>query len=385
MIVNRMPAITWHKFKGNDAEIELPALSAPEVAAISFSVPPALQFTETTVNEGTSLEAGTAPVTGAFDEALAAASAIDEWETGMGKDGQAWLQTASTRKLSVVVPAGHKEEKPLVVRVEAQDGAAAVAAVDVVLQAGAALKLAVHVDSPVSGNGLAGCALRLVVGDGAQLDLSSIQTLDNSWIHLDDTGVFLGEGARFTSSQTVLGAAESYTGFAADLSGREAEAVVDTRYLGHDANKIDFNYVIRQRGVQTNCTLTANGVLMDSSAKVLRGTIDLIHGAKGAIGQENETVLLVNEDVRNKTIPIILCDEDDVQGAHGATIGHVNPEQLGYMQTRGLTPEQTEDLFAVAAFDYAQVNAFDAQVRHAVERLGVATLGSTYELLAEED
>lgn len=385
MIVNRMPAITWHKFKGNEAEISLPALGAPEAAAINFTVPPALQFTETTINGEVALEAGTAPVKDAFNEALSAAAAQDEWETGMGQAAHEWLHGASTRKLAVVVPDGHNEEQTLVVRVQAQDGASAVAAVDVVLRPGASLKLAVHADSPHTGSGVVGCVLRAFVADGAKLDLASVQTLDSSWTYLDDTGVYMGEGARFDAVQTVLGAAESYTGFAVDLAGREAEAKVDTRYLGHGSNKIDFNYIMRQRGELTNCTLYANGVLMDSSAKVLRGTIDFVHGAKGAVGQENETVLLVNESVLNKTIPILLCDEDDVQGAHGATIGHVNPEQLGYMQTRGLTPEQTEDLFAVAAFDYARVNAFDTQVRTSVERLGQQVLGSAYALLKEED
>lgn len=380
---NRMPAITWHKFKINEAEVEVPELAAPAADAITFFVPPSLQFMETTINGQTSLEAGTAPVGGAFDEALASAGAQDAWETGMGSAACEWLVGAATRKLAVVVPEGHVEAQQLVVRVHAQDGAAAVAAVDVVLEAGAQLSLALHIDSPAAGNGVAGSTVRIFVGQGAQLNLTTMQTLDSTWQHFDNVGMYLAEDARVVAKQTVLGAAESYTGFAANLAGRESEAVVDTRYLGHGASVTDFNYIMRQRGAQSSCTLTANGVLMDSAQKVLRGTIDLIHGAKGAIGQENETVLLVNEDVRNKTIPIILCDEDDVQGAHGATIGHVNPEQLGYMQTRGLTQQQVEDLFAVATFDYAAAHAFDEAARAGVERLGTTVLGSAFGAFSE--
>ena len=39
-------------------------------------------------------------------------------------------------------------------------------------------------------------------------------------------------------------------------------------------------------------------------------------------------MLLANKGVDNKTVPVILCDEDDVAGNHGATIGHVRDEQL---------------------------------------------------------
>ena len=367
LTLNRMPAITWHRFKINEAEVELPELAAAPVGAVAFTVPDALQQSE-----------------GAFDDALDAASeAADHWETGMGVAADEWLDGNAVGRLSVVVPEGVACEEPLVVRVNASDGACAVAALDVVVQRNASLSIRMHTDSPAAGSGVAGTRLRVFAADGASVDLSCIQTLDATWQHLDNVGVHLGESARLSAVQTVLGAAESYTGFACNLAGRESDAAVDTRYLGHGANKIDFNYLMRQRGVQSTCMLTANGVLMDASAKVLRGTIDLVHGAKGAVGQENETVLLVNEDVRNKTVPILLCDEDDVQGAHGATIGHVNPEQLGYMQTRGLTPEQTEDLFAVATFDYARVHAFDDAVRASVERLGAFVLGEAYTLIEE--
>lgn len=385
MIVNKMPAITWHKFKANWAEIDPGELAAHTADAVVFTIPPALQFMETTINNGTSLDAGTAPVKGAFDEALAASGTVDQWETGMGEAADEWLTIAAKRCLSVVVPEGHHEEGTLVVRVNAQDGAASVAAVDVVARAHSSLRVALHVDSPAPGAGLAGCRMRIFVGEGASVELASIQTLDATWQYLDNTGIYLADDAQCKVSQTVLGAAESYTGFAANLAGREAQADIDVRYLGHGANVIDYNYILRQRGQQTSCNLLANGVLMDTSAKVLRGTIDFVHGAKGAVGQENETVLLVNEDVRNKTVPILLCDEDDVQGSHGATIGHVNPEQLGYMQTRGLTPDQTEDLFAVATFDYAAAHAFDNTARAAVERLGAQVLGAAYATLDEED
>lgn len=382
---NRMPAITWYKFKINEADVEVPELASPEASAITFAVPPSLQFMETTINGQTSLDAGSAPVGDAFDVALSAAGAVDAWETGMGVAANDWLNAVATRKLAVVVPEGHLEEQLLTVRVNAQNGTAAVAAVDVVLQPHSRLRLALHVDSPSQGSGAAGSAVRIFVGAGAALELTSTQTLDASWQYFDDTGIYLAEGAHLVAKQTVLGAAESYIGFAANLAGRESEAMVDTRYLGHGASITDFNYIMRQRGAQSACTLVANGVLMDSAAKTLRGTIDLIHGAKGAIGQENETVLLVNDDVRNKTIPIILCDEDDVQGAHGATIGHINPEQLGYMQTRGLTPNQVEDLFAVASFDYAASHAFDDVVRTGVERLGNAVLGSAFGTFTEAE
>ena len=49
-----------------------------------------------------------------------------------------------------------------------------------------------------------------------------------------------------------------------------------------------------------------------------------MHGAKGARATSARP-LLANKGVDNKTVPMILCDEDDVAGNHGATIGHCVP------------------------------------------------------------
>ena len=96
-------------------------------------------------------------------------------------------------------------------------------------------------------------------------------------------------------------------------------------------------------------------------------------------------MLLANDDVRNKTIPIILCTEDDVQGAHGASIGHINPEQLGYLTSRGLDTASAEGLFEVAVFDYAAAAAPNEACRAAIERQGAAVLGEMYDIMRSND
>ena len=170
--------------------------------------------------------------------------------------------------------------------------------------------------------------------------------------------------------QTVLGAARRSRGLAGDLRGDSPRIDVDTRYLGMGDQERDFNYLLRHHGTRTECNLQANGVLAGKSSKTLRGTIDLIRGCKGAEGSENETVLLVDEGVRNKTVPVILCNEDDVAGNHGATIGHIRDEQLFYLASRGLSSEVAEAMFVSAIIEQAAIDAPDEAARAAVLRLG---------------
>ncbi len=294
----------------------------------------------------------------------------DVFATGMGDEAREYLEFAAGEPIVLATRPG--ERTCATVRLEGVDGAVNAAAIDVVAAPGSSLALAIALDSPAPGAGVVGTRLRVFAGADARVDIVSTQTLDDSWTALDDAGIVLDECARVQLRQTVLGAGRSYTGLDADVRGDDARLDIDTRYLGHAAQQRDFNYVAHQRGRRTVCNLDANGVLAGESEKTLRGTIELVHGCKGSVGSEQETVLLADERVANRTVPVILCDEDDVAGNHGATIGHVAPKQLFYLASRGISPDDAERLFIAAAFEEAAIGAPDERTRAAVARLAAA-------------
>ena len=297
-------------------------------------------------------------------------SPADVFATGMGDEAREYLEFVAGEP--VVLATRPDERTCATVRVEGVDGAANAAAVDVVAAPGSSLSLAVALDSPAPGAGVVGVRLRVFAGADARVDVAVTQTLDDGWIALDDAGIVASERARVQVRHTVLGAGRAYTGLDADLRGDDARLDIDTRYLGHASQQRDFNYVAHQRGRRTVCNLDANGVLAGQSEKTLRGTIELVHGCKGSVGSEQETVLLADERVANRTVPVILCDEDDVAGNHGATIGHVRPEQLFYLASRGISPDDAERLFITASFEEAAINAPDQRTRASVTRLAAA-------------
>ena len=55
-------------------------------------------------------------------------------------------------------------------------------------------------------------------------------------------------------------------------------------------------------------------------------------------------MLLLGEDIVNKTIPLILCAEEDVQGDHGATIGEMDEDTLFFFGARGIDPITAENI-----------------------------------------
>ena len=66
---------------------------------------------------------------------------------------------------------------------------------------------------------------------------------------------------------------------------------------------------------------------------------------------ENETVLMLGEDAVNKTVPLILCAEETVEGTHGATIGELDGDTLFYFESRGIDKTGAEHIMARAAIE----------------------------------
>ena len=111
---------------------------------------------------------------------------------------------------------------------------------------------------------------------------------------------------------------------------------------------MDMNLVALHTGKKTNSRMDAAGVLSEKATKIFRGTIDFRKGCAGSVGNEKEEVLLLDDTIVNQTIPLILCDEEDVEGNHGASIGKIDEELLFYLESRGIGEEEVYEMMAKA-------------------------------------
>lgn len=395
-----MPAPTWSWLKMNDVTIQIPddlerncqvEIEAGDtldnttsfegsVAALQERIDSAR--TDKLADERAMITAATGDDRGAEELDIPALSTYEhravlseiacdianDFETGVGADMRAYLNFLAGGTAVLATEEG--EEAEATIRVTTHEGEASGASIDIVAAPNSTFSIALSLDSDADAPAFMGSTMRVFAGAGARVDITVYLTASDAVTCVEDSGFVLDEGARVNVRHVVLGGGFTATGLAADLRGDRSRIDVDTSYLASGTQQRDFNYIIRHRGRKTVSNMDANGVLTGTSKKCLRGTIDLIHGAKGAEGNERETVLLASKGVDNKTVPNILCDEDEVAGNHGATIGHVRPDQLFYAACRGLSQEQTEALFLSAKLEDAALNTPNDAVRANVVRLG---------------
>lgn len=160
------------------------------------------------------------------------------------------------------------------------------------------------------------------------------------------------EDGKFEFVQLFLGQGDQYLDCKADLNGDRSFVKADMAYIGQDSQRIDVNFVANQFGKNTESEINTDGALKDAATKIFRGTIDFKQGSSDSVGNEMEKVLLLGDDVVNKTIPIILCAEENVVGNHGATIGDLDADTLFYFESRGINREEAQNIMLRANVEH---------------------------------
>ncbi len=173
------------------------------------------------------------------------------------------------------------------------------------------------------------------------------------------------ENARIELIQILPGCGDVYSDARIDLNGDGASFSASIGYLGDGSQSVDMNMAVNHFGRDTTSEIDASGALKGSARKVFRGTIDFKTGSTGSVGNEKETVLMLGENVVNKTVPLILCAEENVEGNHGATIGEMDDETAFYFESRSIDRETAESLLSRAAIERLARLTGDEQIEQA--------------------
>ena len=196
----------------------------------------------------------------------------------------------------------------------------------------------------IKSSGEISLATEINVHNGAKVRL--VQVFENETGAVSEVAAKVDENAVFELVQVYLGGKKTVSEIKTELAGRSAAFTADIGYRLTGEDKLDINLIAEHFGKKSTSEITVNGVLEDTAEKTFKGTIDFKTGAKAAKGGEKENVLLLDSRVKNRTVPLILCAEEDVEGSHGASIGKLDENHIFYMKSRGISEEKIYELAA---------------------------------------
>ena len=135
-----------------------------------------------------------------------------------------------------------------------------------------------------------------------------------------------------------------------NLVEAKSKNTLNNIYLGVKDNIIDNNYYLTNKCPNTTNIIRAEGSLDDNSHKTFRGIIDFIKGSSGSVGDEKENCILLSDDAISRSLPELLCGEEDVVGVHGVSTGKVSQSKLFYLMSRGFDEVAAKKLIIFANF-----------------------------------
>lgn len=200
---------------------------------------------------------------------------------------------------------------------------------------------------PVFHNGLT----QIYAKKGSIVNLIKIQEFSDTSTHLDANLAQAEDNAVVNYTEVTLGSQYSITNYKADLKGYKSIGNIETIYLGDKERNLDINYLINHYGKETRSDIEARGALLDKSKKVFKGTLDFKKGSNKSKGKEEEYTILLSPKVTNKSVPILLCTEEDVDGQHAASSGRIDENRLFYIMSRGFSEAEAKKLIIEAAFN----------------------------------
>jgi Fe-S cluster assembly protein SufD len=123
-------------------------------------------------------------------------------------------------------------------------------------------------------------------------------------------------------------------------------------FLGTKNSSVIFNTKILHNALHTKSRTTIRGVFLDNSSFNNDGLITIIKGAKHADGYFASKILLF-DNAKGRSVPSLEIDENEVKAGHASTVGRPDAEQLFYLQSRGLSEKEAQQLIISGFFDPA--------------------------------
>lgn len=341
MKVNLLPQPTWNWLKMNDAVIDEPDVKAG--CLTSKTLPSSVKET-----------------------ADSNADKFKEIPGGMGPDMQDFINNKNIDFYNIETTENVNEEKPVKLDYAYTDKVNAADGLNIDVKENSTVTVIMDYTSDDNAGGSACVQTKINAQSNSHILLVQLVRLGDGFTCLSDIGANVADNATVDVIHIVLGGSKTYIGCAADLVGNSSAMTAKTGYMLKEAQHLDMNYVALHKGKKSTSDMYATGVLDDNASKLYRATIDFKRGCKGSKGEEKEEVLLLSDDVRNQTIPLILCAEEDVEGNHGATIGNLDKELLFYLETRGIEEEMIYKMMAESKIEVINSKIPDEDTRNKV-------------------
>jgi Fe-S cluster assembly protein SufD len=249
------------------------------------------------------------------------------------------------------VPAGVVVEQPIVVLHWSEgDGAASFPHTLVVAEEQSEVTVLDRFGSPDVDHFVDG-VVELVIGDAAHVKYLSVQEHGPRTWSIVLQRAHIGRDATLRSSAVALGGEYARLRSESLLTGQGAESDLLAVYFGDQTQMLDFRTLQDHQAPHTRSDLLFKGAVEDEARSVYSGLIRLRHEAQKSNAYQTNRNLVLSEGAGAESIPNLEIEANDVRCSHASTVGPIDDDQLYYLESRGIRPEDAERLIVLGFFE----------------------------------
>lgn len=125
-------------------------------------------------------------------------------------------------------------------------------------------------------------------------------------------------------------------------TGEHASATIKILCIGSAGSHIQHTTLVSLDANHTETNVTMLSLLLSWSDVAIHGNVTLSPGVSKVSGHLLEENIILGDTIKIRTAPILDVHSSDVSASHGCRVERLDPKRLFYMQSRGLTPSESQ-------------------------------------------
>ncbi len=188
-------------------------------------------------------------------------------------------------------------------------------------------------------------------GAGATVDISSIQLLDDNAVYLTNKTASASNDSRVTLSALFLGSAITRSRMNFEMNGRGAHVEGLEIFFTNSKQRFDFESNLLHNAPDSTGSTQARGTLKDESQSIFKGMIKIVAAAKNSRSYLAHHAMILDRRAKSDGVPSLEIDTNEVKATHSASVAQLDPEQVFYLNARGLSEDEAKKTIVLGFFE----------------------------------
>ena len=195
---------------------------------------------------------------------------------------------------------------------------------------------------------LANAVTEISLADNAQLEHCKWQAEADDSFHVARTAISQAQDSRYIAHTISTGAQLSRHTLETVQQGTNVQTTLNGLTIATDSQMSDTHTTIDHANPHGTSNQVHKCIVGDRAHTVFNGKVIVRPHAQKIDSSQSSRNLLLSDKARVDTKPQLEIFADDVKCAHGATVSQLMPDEVFYLQSRGLDLSQAKQLLTYA-------------------------------------